>query len=510
MPKTPPKAGSDTESDRGTWRSKPHPFSAFPRKAASGKAAQGEASVPATGGKATTGEASVPTASGKAMTGKASVPPVSGKAAPRVPRVSVRPVFSHPPLPKEKQVKLEQSRANFAQRVGEARAKAAGPKKRSAETPETPDLGTIPEQQREFEEHEQLMQVHYGTLATLRLAARDRRQSLVRSAREHVASAVAEAGLPDTANLTESECSNTTEWWRSRVRAAETIEEISRLQVNFRKLKQLQEESYITVSSGSEEEWAEDSQARVEHFREKVLKMFDEASCVATSSGRGSEERGESSSPTVDMLVTPTAEYVGHWTSTTDSEATPGAEMVPQTPTPPAATPGAEITPQTPPPPGAETIPETPPPHGMEAPSVGGLLAAKAALEKAAAKQLLEGLVREQERQDREQERQGREGPPKGPPKFSPKFLAPTPKVKTAAAPKPSKKAVVPKPSKKAGTPEPEPVAATAPEPEPVQPKRRLPPPRAVASERLPSRRLRCNLHLFLQQLSTRRREWSL
>ena len=285
--------------------------------ATGGKAAQGEASVPATGGKATTGEASVPTASGKATTGKASVPPTSGKAAPRVPRVSVRPVFSHPPLPKEKQAKLEQSRASFTQRVSEARAKAAGPKaagpkKRSAETPETPDLGTIPEQQREFEEHEQRMQVHYGTLATLRLAARDRRQSLVRSAREHVASAVAEAGLPDTANLTESECSNTTEWWRSRVRAAETIEEISRLQVNFRKLKQLQEESSILVSSGSEEEWAEDSAARVEYFRRKVLKMFDEASRVATSSGIGSEEHGESSSPTVDMLVTPTAEYVGH------------------------------------------------------------------------------------------------------------------------------------------------------------------------------------------------------
>ena len=371
---------------------------------------------------------------------------------------------------------------HFTQRVSEARAKAAGPKKRSAETPETPDLETIPEQQREFEEHEQRMQVHYGTLATLRLAARERRQSLVRSAREHVASAVAEAGLPDTANLTESECSSTTtEWWRSRVRAAETIEEISRLQVNFRKLKQLQEESYITVSSGSEEEWAEDSEARVEYFRRKVLKMFDEASRVATSSGIGSEERGESSSPTVDMLVNPTAEYVGHWSSATDSEATPGAEMVPQTPTPPDVTPGAEITSQTPAPPGAETIPETPPPPGRAAPSVGGLLAAKAALEKAAAKQLLEGLVREQERQDREQERRDREGPPKGPPKFSPKFLAPTPKVK-AVAPKPSKKAVVPKPSKKAGTPEPEPMAATAAEPEPVQPKRRLPPPRAVAS----------------------------
>ena len=480
VPKTPPKAGSDTESDWGTWRSRPPPFSAFPRKAASGKAAQGEASVPATGGKATTGEALVPTASGKATMGQASVPATGGKAAPRVPRVSVRPVFSHPPLPKEKQAKLEQSRASFTQRVSEARAKAAGPKvagpkKRSAETPETPDLGTIPEQQREFEEHEQRMQVHYGTLATLRLAARDRRQSLVRSAREHVASAVAEAGLPDTANLTESECSNTTEWWRSRVRAAETIEEISRLQVNFRKLKQLQEESSILVSSGSEEEWAEDSAARVEYFRRKVLKMFDEASRVATSSGIGSEEHGESSSPTVDMLVTPNAEYVGHWSPATTSEATPGAEMAPQTPPPP----GMIAT-------GAEVIPETPPPSGMMASGVTGPVAAKAALEKAAAKALLESLVREQERQDREQELQHLEGPPKGPPKFSPKFLAPTPKVRSAApkpsAPKPSRKADVPKPSKKAGTPEPEPVAAPAPEPEPVQPKRRLPPPRAVAS----------------------------
>ena len=68
----------------------------------------------------------VPTASGKATMGQASVPATGGKAAPRVPRVSVRPVFSHPPLPKEKQAKLEQSRASFTQRVSEARAKAAG------------------------------------------------------------------------------------------------------------------------------------------------------------------------------------------------------------------------------------------------------------------------------------------------------------------------------------------------------------------------------------------------
>ncbi|OLQ04172.1 Retrovirus-related Pol polyprotein from transposon TNT 1-94 [Symbiodinium microadriaticum] len=149
------------------------------------------------------------------------------------------------------------------------------------------------------------------------------------------------------------------------------------------------------------------------------------------------------------------------------------------------------MAPRTPPPPGmiatgAEVIPETPPPSGMMASGVTGPVAAKAALEKAAAKALLESLVREQERQDREQELQHLEGPPKGPPKFSPKFLAPTPKVRSAApkpsAPKPSRKANVPKPSKKAGTPEPEPVAAPAPEPEPVQPKRRLPPPRAVAS----------------------------
>ncbi|CAE7915500.1 unnamed protein product, partial [Symbiodinium sp. KB8] len=315
-------------------------------------------------------------------------------------------MFSHPPLPKEKQARLEQPRASFTQRVSEARAQAAGPKKRSAETPETPDLGTIPEQQRENEEHEQLMQVHYGTLATLRLAARERRQGLVRSAREHVALAVAKAGLPDSANLTESECSNTTEWWRSRVRSAQTIEEISRLQVNFRKMKQLQEESCINISSGSEEEWAEDSEARVEYFRRKVLKMFDEENRVATSSGVGSAERGESSSPTVDILVSPTAEYVGHWSPATDSEVTPGAEI----------------------------IPETPPPAGMVGPGVAGPVPAKAAkasdqaparevLEKAAARELLESLVREQERQDRE-----------GPQKFSPKFLAPTPKV---AKPKP-------------------------------------------------------------------------
>ena len=69
------------------------------------------------------GEASVPTAGGKATMVQSSVPATGGKAAPRVPRVSVRPVFSHPPLPKEKQVKLEQARASFTQRVSEARAK---------------------------------------------------------------------------------------------------------------------------------------------------------------------------------------------------------------------------------------------------------------------------------------------------------------------------------------------------------------------------------------------------
>ena len=196
---------------------------------------------------------------------------------------------------------------------------------------------------------------------------------------------------------------------------------------------------------------------------------------MATSSGIGSEEHGESSSPTVDVLVTPTAEYVGQWSPATTSEPTPGAEMAPQTPPPP----GMIAT-------GVEVIPETPPPSGMMASGATGAVAAKAALEKAAAKALLESLVRAQERQDREQELQHLEGPPKGPPKFSPKFMAPTPKVRSAApksiAPKPSRKANVPKPSKKAGTPEPEPVGALAPEPEPVQPKRRLPPPRAVAS----------------------------
>ena len=450
VPQTPPKAGSDTESDWGTWRSKP------------------------ASGKATTEEASVPTAGGKATMVQTSVPAKGGKAAPCVPRVSVRPVFTHPPLPKEKQAKLEQSRASFAQRVSEARAKAAGPKKRSADTPYTPDLGTVSEQQQEFEEHEQRMRSHYGVLATLRVAARERRQGLLLSARDHVASAVAASGLPETANLTESDCSDTTEWWRNRVRGATSIEEINRLQVNFRKLKQLEEESAVIVSSGSEEEWEQDSAARVEYFRGKVLRMFDEASRVATSSGVGSEEHGESSSPTVDVLVNPTSEYVGYWSPATTSEPTPGAEMAPQTPSPPGVID-----------PGAEFIPETPPPSGMMASGATGSLAAKAVLEKAAAKALLESLVREQERQDREQERQQLEGPPKGPPKFPPRFLAPTPKVRSIASktsdPKPSRKASVPKPSKKAGTPEPVPAATSAPEPEPVQPKRRLPPPRAVA-----------------------------
>ncbi|CAE7481414.1 unnamed protein product [Symbiodinium sp. KB8] len=254
---------------------------------------------------------------------------------------TTRPVFSHPPLPKEKQAKLEQSRASFAQRVSEARAKAAG---------------------------------------------------LLLSARDHVASAVAASGLPETANLTESDCSDTTEWWRNRVRGATSIEEINRLQVNFRKLKQLEEESAVIVSSGSEEEWEQDSAARVEYFRGKVLRMFDEASRVATSSGVGSEEHGESSSPTVDVLVNPTSEYVGYWSPATTSEPTPGAEMAPQTPSPPGVIA-----------PGAEFIPETPPPSGMMASGATGSLAAKAVLEKAAAKALLESLVREQERQDREQ-----------------------------------------------------------------------------------------------------------
>ena len=149
------------------------------------------------------------------------------------------------------------------------------------------------------------------------------------------------------------------------------------------------------VSSGSEEEWQQDSAARVEYFRGKVLRMFDEASRMATSSGIGSEEHGESSSPTVDVLVTPTAEYVGHWSPATTSEPTPGAEMAPQTPPPP----GMIAT-------GVEVIPETPPPSGMMASGATGAVAAKAALEKAAAKALLESLVREQERQDREQELQ--------------------------------------------------------------------------------------------------------
>ena len=319
------------------------------------------------------------------------------------------------------------------------------------------------------------MRSRYGVLATLRVAARERRQGLLLSARDHVASAVAASGLPETANLTESDCSDTTEWWRNRVRGATSIEEINRLQVNFRKLKQLEEESAVIVSSGSEEEWEQDSAARVEYFRGKVLRMFDEASRVATSSGVGSEEHGESSSPTVDVLVNPTSEYVGYWSPATTSEPTPGAEMAPQTPSPPGVIA-----------PGAEFIPETPPPSGMMASGATGSLAAKAVLEKAAAKALLESLVREQERQDREQERQQLEGPPKGPPKFPPRFLAPTPKVRSIASktsdPKPSRKASVPKPSKKAGTPEPVPAATSAPEPEPVQPKRRLPPPRAVAS----------------------------
>ena len=170
---------------------------------------------------------------------------------------------------------------------------------------------------------------------TLRLAARDRRQNLVLAARERVASEVAKAGLAESANLTESECSSTTEWWRSRVRAAQTIEEISRLQVNFRKLKQLQEDqSCIDISSGSEgdAEWPEDSEARLEYFRNKVLKMFDKASFVETSSGVGQSsaaERGESSSPTVDLVVSPTGEWIGHWSTETESE------VIPETPPPP-------------------------------------------------------------------------------------------------------------------------------------------------------------------------------
>ena len=114
----------------------------------------------------------------------------------------------------------------------------------------------------------QPLQVHLGTLAELRLAARDRRQNLVLAARQRVAAEVAKAGLAESANLhTESECSTTTEWWRSRVRAAETIEEVSRLEVNFKKLQKLQKEtqSCIDISSESEGEavWLDDPEARL-------------------------------------------------------------------------------------------------------------------------------------------------------------------------------------------------------------------------------------------------------
>ena len=52
----------------------------------------------------------------------------------------------------------------------------------------------------------------------------------------------------------------------------------------------------------------DDTASRLEYFKNKVLGIIDQASFKETSSGVGQSsagERGESSSPTVDLVVSP-------------------------------------------------------------------------------------------------------------------------------------------------------------------------------------------------------------
>ncbi|CAE7891992.1 unnamed protein product [Symbiodinium microadriaticum] len=208
-------------------------------------------------------------------------------------------------------------------------------------------------------------------------------------------------------------------------------------------------------------------------------------SLEALLSERKLSETAESSSATVDIVVSPVEDMVGVWIS---EDSLGEEETVPETPAPADF---AEVVPETPPP--APCAPETPPPADCGA--------------KAAACWLLESLVLVQERQDAEgaavdsaeldrveaevvsavREKEGppkvsvvreREGPPKGP------WMAPTPKVRSMPKPRPTIRAPpAPRPSKRSDGD-----APTAPASkegaeiagDAVQvPKRRLPPPRA-------------------------------
>ena len=386
VPKTPPNSpkargadASESEDDWGTWRA---PFTAFPRRVQVAKAvetAESAKAVKTVEGAKAAGKASVISAGSAKAAGKASVT--------SAPRFATGSIFSHPPLGKQQQQRLEKSRSSFAQRVADTRAKAIGsasrsagePKKRGAVEPPR-DLGTVPEEQREAEEQEQVMSMRLGTLAELRVAARARRQDQILAARQRVAAEADRAGLSEAAYLhTDSEGSTATQWWKGRIRAAETIEEVSRLEVNFKKLQRLQKETQsaeIEISSESERE---------------------ELSFKETSSGVGESsagERGESSTPTVDLVlvVSPVEDLIGHWVTETEEE------VIPETPPPPGVvasygvSEGAPCAPDTPGP----VVPETPPPVDHAKAST------REVLEKAAARELLESLVREQERQERQ------------------------------------------------------------------------------------------------------------
>ena len=100
---------------------------------------------------------------------------------------------------------------------------------------------------------------------------------------------------------------------------------------------------------------------------------------------------------TNNLVVSPTGEWIGHWSTETESE------MIPETPPPPGMVASCGVLE------GVAGAPETP----GTVPAEPAKASAREVLEKAAARELLESLVREQERQ----ERQG------------PKFLAPTPKI---------------------------------------------------------------------------------
>ena len=302
------------------------------------------------------------------------------------------------------------------------------------------------------------MQVHFGMLAELRVAARDRHQNLVLAARERVASKVAKAGLAKSANLSESKFSTTTEWWRSRVRAAETIEEVSRftseLSQDEAAPKGHPELHRHFFRVGRRCRVAGRPRGTPGVFQEQGAWDVRPSVFCRDVVGRWPVQRGGKRrivSPTVDLVVSSTAELIGHWSTETESE------VIPETLPPPGMVAACGVSE------GAVGAPDT---RGA-VPAEQAKASAREVLEKAAARELLESLVREQERQERQ---------------VQPKFLAPTPKIakpKPVQEPRPSVRASLiggfavapkPKPSKKAAAPEPE------------QSKRRLPPPRAVAA----------------------------